>query len=36
MELLNESNGIVEQNQWNRQTKSMDLFLESDGFTWRD
>ena len=29
MELLNEINGIVRQNQWNRWTKSMVLFLEN-------
>ena len=32
MELFNDFNGIVERNQWDRSTKSMDLFLESGGF----
>jgi hypothetical protein len=31
MESFNEVNGIVEQNQWNRSTISMDLFLENGG-----
>jgi len=29
MESFNKTNGIVEQNQWNCQTKPMDLFLSS-------
>jgi hypothetical protein len=32
MESFSKSNGIVGQNQWNRWTESMDLFLESGGF----
>ena len=36
MESFNKINGIVEQNQWNRWTKSMDLFLESVGFVSRN
>ena len=32
MELSNKSIEIVERNQWNRRTKSMDLFHENDCF----
>ncbi|MBR3471096.1 MAG: hypothetical protein IKH22_00725 [Prevotella sp.] len=32
MELLSETIEIVEQNQWNRRTKSMVLFLENGIF----
>jgi len=28
MESLNKVNGIVEQNQWNRRTKSMEWFFD--------
>jgi len=38
MESLNETNGIVERNQWNRSTKSMEWFLEIGGlvmFIWQ-
>jgi hypothetical protein len=38
MESLNEINGIVQQNQWNRSTKSMDLFRKTGNFAeviWR-
>jgi len=31
MESFNEVNGIVQQNQWNRSTKSMDSFPENGG-----
>ncbi|MBR3473214.1 MAG: hypothetical protein IKH22_11625 [Prevotella sp.] len=33
MELLNETNGIVEQNQWIRSTISMDLFQQTAKMT---
>jgi len=36
MELLDDVNGFVERNQWNRSTKPMELPLESGGLGLRE